>query len=188
VIAVWDAGEVPTSFLRAVHGSLRPSVGALARTAAGLSRWSARTSPQRLAAAVGTLENEILPWLAAEQQVLYPVAEQRLGGPMAVGALREAYADLRRRAESLSALVSRLHDRPPTAAELDALRAGLYGLWAILGQHLSIEESTVFSPLDAVCEPGELDDLVAEVARVAGREPCGKTEAPGRLTLGDVQP
>ncbi|MBO0728971.1 MAG: hemerythrin domain-containing protein [Acidimicrobiaceae bacterium] len=179
---------MPTAFLRAVHGSLRPSVGGLARTAAGLGRWSARSSPQRLAAAVGTLENEILPWLAAEQQLLYPVAEQRLGGPMAVAALREAYVDLRRRAESLSALVSRLHDRPPTAAELDALRAGLYGLWAILGQYLSIEETTVFSALDTVCAPGELDDLVAEVARVAGRDPCGGTGTPGRLTFGDVQP
>ncbi len=170
---------MPTGLLRAVHSELRPSVGQLARTASGLGRWSARTSPQRLADAVGALEHEILPWLTAEQQALYPVAEERLGGPMAVAALRAAYLDLCRRAETLAALASRLRDRPPTAAELDALRAGLYGLWATLSQHLSIEESTLFSSLDAVCTPGELDDLARELTRLSGRALLERVPRPG---------
>jgi len=173
---------VPTGALRAVHGALRPSVGELARTAASLGRWSARSSPARLAAAVGALETDLLPWLSAEETVLYPFAEERLGGPLTVAALREACHDLRRRAEALGALVCRLQDRPPSAAELDALRAGLYGLWATLGQHLSIEEATIFSALDTVCGPGELDGLAGELERVAGRTRFDpEPEVPGRI-------
>ena len=163
------AQTVPTATIRAVHTTLRPAVGELARTAAGLSRWSTRTSPQRLAAAVSALETDILPWLAAEQEILYPMAEQRLGGPIAVAAMREAYLDLCRRAEALSALASRLHDRPPTGAELDALRAGLYGLWATLGQHLSVEEAVLFNALDTLCSPEELAELAGDLDKRAGR-------------------
>lgn len=167
---------VPTAPVRAVHSALRPSIGELARTAASLGRWSSRTSPQRLAGAVSALEERILPWLAQEQQAVYPLAEARLGGPMAVAALREAYLDLRRRAEALSALVTRLQDRPPTAAELDALRAGLYGLWATLGQHLSIEETTLLSALDGVITPEEFAGL-ADMAAPAVAAPDGTPPA-----------
>jgi hypothetical protein len=39
------------------------------RTASSLGRWSARQSRTRLATAVGTLEEELLQWSAAEEQV-----------------------------------------------------------------------------------------------------------------------
>jgi iron-sulfur cluster repair protein YtfE (RIC family) len=159
----------PTGFLRSAHAQLRPAVGELARTAAGLGRWSARRSPARLASAVGALETEIIPWLAAEQRLVYPVAERHLGGAIAVAALRHSYLDLRRRADALAALSARLQDRPPTAAELDALRAGLYGLWATVSQHLSMEEATLFAGLDEACGPGELEALAPELGAVAPR-------------------
>jgi iron-sulfur cluster repair protein YtfE (RIC family) len=176
---------MPTGYLRAVHGALRPAVGELARTAAGLGRWSARTSPQRLTAATAALERDILPWLAAEQQILYPLAEQRLGGPLTVAALQEAYLDLRRRAEALLALVSRLESRPPSGPELDALRAGLYGLWATLGQHLSIEETVMFSALDSTCTPEELETIGDQLDRAARREHQLPAAASGRSPATD---
>jgi hypothetical protein len=88
---------------------------------------------------------------------------------MSVATLPEAHLDLRERAGSLPALVSYLHDRPPSGAELDALRARLYGLWATLSRHLSIEEATLFSALDATCARGELDAQAGELNHQAGR-------------------
>jgi hypothetical protein len=115
--------------------------------------------------------------VAAEQRILYPLAERRFGGPLTIAALQEAYLDLRRRAAALSAVVPRLESRPPSGSDLDALRAGLYRLWATLGQYLNIEETVVFSAPNSICTSDELETLGDQFDRAAGRVHHLPTEA-----------
>lgn len=127
--------------------ALRPSVGELAHTAARLGPcWTAAVRPgwRQRSGHLNQLSEEILPCLDAEEHLLLPVAEERVGGPRVVGALRQARADFRQRSEALCVLVACLARTPN-------------------GQHLRIEDTTILSTFDAALAARELDELVEQL-------------------------
>ena len=151
--------------LRATHMELRPQVGELARTAGELRHWSAKTTPDRLADAVEFLKGRLLPLLRAEEEVLYPVLEEAFGAPGLLRWMVADHIDLARRADALAALAVRLGRRPPSPSEVEALQAGLYGLWAVASLHLSKEEALVVPALEAHLSTARLVDLVDALER-----------------------
>jgi iron-sulfur cluster repair protein YtfE (RIC family) len=166
------AGGMPSDEVRRHHLALRPKIGELARVAGTIGRWSEASCAPRLAALREFLVAELVPYLSAELHVLYPALEAAAGAPEVVAVPRAVAADIRRRVEALAGLVLRVGEGPPTRAEAEALRAGLYGLWALVATHLTAEEAALFPLLDARLSPAGGAALAGGLAAVAGRPPA----------------
>lgn len=169
--------------VRAAISEMRPRVGELARTAGDLRRWSAKITPARLAGAVAFLRGQLLPLLEAEEEVVYPALEAALGVRGVMAMMTADHADLARRADALGALVGRLGRRPPSPSEVEALQAGLYGLWAVASLHLSKEEAVLLPLAETRLSAASLARLFQDALAGARRAGEKAAELSSSLTV-----
>jgi heavy metal translocating P-type ATPase len=130
----------------AEHDDLRDVVEAV-RDAA--DRLSDSTGPQALTAVREVhrlLTERLLPHEYAEEHQLYPALAPTLGGPEATATMSRAHAEIERLARRIAThLELAAADGGPAPAQLDDLRACLYGLHTVLRLHFVQEEENYFS-------------------------------------------
>jgi cation transport ATPase len=95
---------------------------------------------------VDRLERDLLPHERAEEEQLLPIIARALGGPDPVGALSRTHAEIEHQVRRLRRVLEDIGDQPEPE-ELTDLRAGLYGLYAIMRLHNAQEEENAFSLL-----------------------------------------
>ncbi len=98
----------------------------------------ARRVHQHLVAAV-------LPHELAEEQDLYPVLRQYLGGRDPLGTMSRGHAEIAHRVGRLGQLLDDLERGGTDAADIVELRSMLYGLQAIVALHTAQEEESLLS-------------------------------------------
>ena len=99
---------------------------------------AARRVHQHLVAAV-------LPHELAEEQDLYPVLRQFLGGRDPLGTMSRAHAEIAHRVRRLGQLLDDLERGGTDDADVVELRSMLYGLQAIVALHTAQEEESLLS-------------------------------------------
>ena len=147
-----------TQPLRDEHRALQPELGALRSAADAVGSASALDALDR---ARRLLRRHLLPHMAAEESVLYPLID-RIAGYGASATMRHDHDEIRRRMEALGA------PHAPTetgrAAERD-LRAELYGLDAIVRLHLAKEEELYYPLLDDSLDAADAGELFVDLHR-----------------------
>ncbi len=105
-------------------------------------------APSAIAAARRVYEHlvaAVLPHELAEEQVLYPVLRQYLGGRDPLGTMSRGHAEIAHRVRRLSQLLDDLERGGADAGDVVELRSMLYGLQAIIALHTAQEEESLLS-------------------------------------------
>lgn len=160
-----------TERLRAEHASLRREAAHLPRVAAALADWTAPDTPDQLRQVRSFLSAHLLPHAASEEAVLYPLLDTVMGADRATATMVADHAEIHERSDALAALVTTVGQGPPSAAEAEALREHLYGLWAVVRLHLDKEEEILFTLLDERLSPADARTLDRKLAEFAGQAP-----------------
>jgi heavy metal translocating P-type ATPase len=90
------------------------------------------------------LEGDLLPHERAEEEELLPIVARALGGPDPTGGFSRTHAEIEHQIRRLRRAVTDIGDRLEPE-DVNELRAGLYGLYAILHLHNAQEEENAFS-------------------------------------------
>ena len=159
----------PSRLLRAEHVSLQRGVANLARAAAAVSEWSFPDTSDRLRRLRGFLYGSLLPHAEAEEGVLYPLMDKVLGSHGCIVTMVADHEEIHRRIDAFAELAAAVGQGPPTAAEREALREHLYGLWAIVRLHLDKEDQLLFPLLDERLTPADVETLMEELSAFEGR-------------------
>jgi heavy metal translocating P-type ATPase len=101
---------------------------------------------ERLRELLDRLELDLLPHERAEEEQLLPIIARALGGPDPTGAFSRTHAEIEHQVHRLRRGFEYIGEEPEPD-ELTDLRAGLYGLYAILRLHNAQEEENAFSLL-----------------------------------------
>lgn len=160
-----------TETLRAEHAHIRRDAAHLPRVAAGLAGWTAPDTPDQLQQVRGFLSGRLLPHAASEEAVLYPLLDKVMGAELSTATMVADHAEIRDRADALTALVTAVGQGPPSHGEAEALREHLYGLWAIVRLHLDKEEAILFSLLDERLSPADARTLERKLDEFSGHAP-----------------
>jgi heavy metal translocating P-type ATPase len=137
--------------LYAQHAAVRPLVTQVRTVADDLSAAEPDLGPLRLL--VDRLESELLPHERAEEAQLLPIIARALGGPDPTGAFSRTHAEIEHMVRRLRRVCDDIGGRPE-ADEITDVRAGLYGLYAILQLHNAQEEENAFSLMPPAATPG----------------------------------
>ncbi|MEV3936802.1 heavy metal translocating P-type ATPase [Glycomyces sp. NPDC049804] len=125
------------------HNALIPQIEQIRAVADDLS--ATDTGLNRARELLDRLERDLLPHERAEEEQLLPIIARALG-PDPVGALSRTHAEIEHQVRRLRRLLDDIRDRPEPE-DLTDLRAGLYGLHAIMRLHNAQEEENAFSLL-----------------------------------------
>jgi heavy metal translocating P-type ATPase len=128
--------------LYAQHAAIRPLVEQIRAVADDLS--VAQPDLRPLRALLGRLEGDLLPHERAEEAQLLPIVARALGGPDPIGALSRTHAEIEHQIRRLRRASQDIGDRPEPE-DITDLRAGLYGLYAIMRLHNAQEDENAFS-------------------------------------------
>lgn len=130
--------------LRDEHRHLLPHIEELRTTAAAVGHVDTAQLTERLVGNVAFLERHLLPHARAEDDVLYPVVAELLGGPDTTATMRRDHEEVAGLTKELAAL----RDRAVGGGEDvdEDLRRVLYGLHAVVRLHFAKEEE-VYVPL-----------------------------------------
>ncbi|WP_442877652.1 hemerythrin domain-containing protein [Dactylosporangium sp. AC04546] len=132
--------------LYAQHTAVRPLVERIRAVADDLGTTAADLTPVR--DLVDRLDTELLPHERAEEEQLLPIVARALGGPDPVGALSRTHAEIEHQIRRLRRALPDPGERPEPEDVVD-LRAGLYGLYAVMQLHNAQEEENAFSLMPA---------------------------------------
>ncbi len=91
------------------------------------------------------LVTKVVPHEEAEEQLLYPVIDQLLGGTDPTGPMSRAHVEISTQVRRLGDILGTMADAPPDEADLAELRRALYGLEAVLRLHTAQEEEHYLS-------------------------------------------
>jgi heavy metal translocating P-type ATPase len=132
--------------LYAEHLAVRPLVEQVRAVADDLAPGG---DPGPLRQLLARLEDDLLAHERAEETHLLPILDRALG-PDPTGGLSRTHAEIEHQIRRLRRAADDLGE-PPEPDEVGDLRAGLYGLYAILQLHNAQEEESAFSlmPADA---------------------------------------
>jgi heavy metal translocating P-type ATPase len=131
--------------LYAQHNAIRPLVEQVRTVADELAITYPDLKP--LHGLLDRLDTDLLPHERAEEAELLPVLTRALG-PDPTGAFSRTHAEIEHQVRRLRRAVEDLGDHPEPE-EVTDLRAGLYGLYAILHLHNAQEEENAFSLMPA---------------------------------------
>ncbi|HET6965973.1 MAG TPA: heavy metal translocating P-type ATPase [Acidimicrobiales bacterium] len=107
------------------------------------------------------LTDELLPHERAEDEELYPMMADVLGGSDRTSTMSRAHAQIAHQIRRLDRLIADIGD-PPEPEDLPELRGLLYGLYAVLELHFTQEDESYLSldgdgpPRDAERPPGQV--------------------------------
>lgn len=124
------------------HTAIRPLVEQIRAVADGLSVTEPDLGPLR--GLLDRLEADLLPHEWAEEAQLLPIVARALGGPDPTGALSRTHAEIEHQIRRLRRAAQDVGDQAEPEDVTD-LRAGLYGLYAIMQLHNAQEEENAFS-------------------------------------------
>jgi heavy metal translocating P-type ATPase len=127
--------------LYAQHTAVRPLVARVRTVADGLSATEPDVDPLRLL--LNRLDTQLLPHERAEEAELLPILARALG-PDPTGAFSRTHAEIEHLVRRLRRACEDLGERPEPD-EITEVRAGLYGLYAVLQLHNAQEEENAFS-------------------------------------------
>jgi hypothetical protein len=128
--------------LYAQHAAVRPLVTQVRTVADNLSATEPDLDPLR--PLLDRLETQLLPHERAEEAQLLPILARALGGPDPTGALSRTHAEIEHLVRRLRRVCEDIGDRPEPD-EIIEVRAGLYGLYAVMQLHNAQEEENAFS-------------------------------------------
>jgi hypothetical protein len=131
--------------LYAEHTAVRPLVDQVRTVADEISVTAPDLSPVRRL--IDRLETDLLAHERAEEAELLPILARALG-PDPTGALSRTHAEIEHQVRRLRRACEDIDDAPDPE-EITDLRAGLYGLYAILRLHNAQEEESAFSLMPA---------------------------------------
>lgn len=126
------------------HSAIRPLVEQVREVADSLAAQADLAPVRRL---MDHLEAELLPHEQAEEQQLLPILNRVLG-PDPTGALSRTHAEIEHQVRRLRRACDGMGEKLDPA-EVNDLRAALYGLYAILHLHNAQEEENAFSLMPA---------------------------------------
>jgi len=127
--------------LYAQHTAVRPLVAQVRTVADGLSALEPDLDPLRLL--LNRLDTQLLPHERAEEAELLPILARALG-PDPTGAFSRTHAEIEHLVRRLRRACEDIGERPEPD-EITEVRAGLYGLYAVLQLHNAQEEENAFS-------------------------------------------
>lgn len=127
--------------LFAQHNAVRPLVEQVRTVADDLTVTDPDLTP--LHRLLDRLETDLLPHERAEEAELLPIVARALG-PDPTGAFSRTHAEIEHQVRRLRRACEEMGERPEPE-EVTDLRAGLYGLYAILHLHNAQEEENAFS-------------------------------------------
>jgi hypothetical protein len=128
--------------LYAQHTAVRPLVARVRTVADDLSVTKCDLDPLHLL--LESLEADLLPHERAEEAQLLPIIALALGGRDPTGSLSRTHAEIEHLVRRLRRALQEIGDRPEPE-EVTDIRAGLYGLHAILQLHNAQEDENAFS-------------------------------------------
>jgi iron-sulfur cluster repair protein YtfE (RIC family) len=171
-----------TQPLREEHEELIPHIEALRAVAESVADAPLEAVRRDVGRAEAFLVHHLLPHAEAEEAALYPVVARVMGAPEATRTMSRDHVEVGRLVGELTALRGRL-DRPALgAAEVEALRRVLYGLYAVVRLHFVKEEEVYLPLLDArldrdaaraMFEAMEAAARTAKAARAGGANATG---------------
>ena len=141
-VVLADADLDMARTLRIQHDAVRPTIERIRWVADRLSSRSPDLGPAR--ALLAELEGVLLPHERADEQLLVPMVARALGGTDATAAMSRTHAEIEHQVGRLRGLLAQSND-PDGDVDLADLRLVLYGLYAVLRLHDSLEEQEAFS-------------------------------------------
>ncbi len=125
------------------HNELKEVVEQVRTVADDLS--DADTSIDSVKSLLVLLENEQIPHERAEEDELYPVVAQSLGGHEPMAMMSRSHAEIEHQVKRLRRIVDNIDSANVTTDDLVEIRRVLYGLYAVLKLHNAQEEDIAFS-------------------------------------------
>ena len=148
----------PTEPFRREHEELRSHIEHIRRAAREVARLGSVEREALIRRIVGFLRSTLVPHAKAEEQVLYPEWAKLVGFDGAAAPMVHDH-------EAIVARIERLEHAD--VDDVDTLQELLYGLHALVGEHLRKEEDIQLPSFDAA--PPELArDVLDRMAAVAG--------------------
>jgi iron-sulfur cluster repair protein YtfE (RIC family) len=162
-----------TQPLREEHKELLPHIESL--KAAGDAVGESVTPALRSAVdeAYEFLVHHLIPHAQAEDNALYPVVQKVMGAAEATGTMSRDHVEIGRLTAELGELRLQLGAEALTPAQAKALRAVLYGLYALVKVHFAKEEEVYLPLLDAHLTPDEAHAMF-EAMEAAAKEAKGE--------------
>ncbi|WP_433090071.1 hemerythrin domain-containing protein [Dactylosporangium sp. CA-052675] len=136
--------------LYAQHNAIRPLVEQIRAVADDLPATGGDLGPAR--DLLDRLEADLLPHERAEEAQLLPIVARALGGPDPIAALSRTHAEIEHQIRRLRRTLPDTDSQAEPEDVID-LRAGLYGLHAIMQLHNAQEEENAFSLMPAASTP-----------------------------------
>lgn len=143
-VVLSDADLATARRLYEQHTALSPLIEQVRAVADGLS--GSRPELERLRELLNRLELDLLPHERAEEEQLLPIIAHAFGGPDPTGAFSRTHAEIEHQVRRLRRCFDGIGEEPEPE-DLTDLRAGLYGLYAIMRLHNAQEEENAFSLL-----------------------------------------
>ena len=144
-----------TAPLRAEHRALLPHIEHLRAAAEAVGTAPGTELRALVDAAYAFLTGHLIPHAEAEERALYPVVAAAMGAPQATATMSRDHVEVGRLTAELGALRATLRAAAPGAADAEALRRILYGLYALVTVHFAKEEEVYLPLLDARLTPEE---------------------------------
>lgn len=132
--------------LRDEHRALLPQILALRTTADRIGAMSRAELGEAVGSRVSFLRDHLTPHARAEDEVMYPIVADLIGGAEATATMRRDHVEVMRLADRLQSLRERLSDGVFDDETANDLRRVLYGLFAIVSLHFAKEEE-IYLPL-----------------------------------------
>lgn len=138
-----------TQPLRDEHKELLPHVEQLRAVADAIGTVPIESIRQGVDEVYTFLTEQLTPHAQAEERVLYPTVGRLMGAAEATATMSHEHTAIHRSTQELGTLRQRLSDAYLSAAEEQALRRVLYGLYALVKEHFAKEEEIYLPLLDA---------------------------------------
>jgi len=162
-----------TQPLREEHKELLPHIESLraAGDAVGVSVTPALQSA--VDEAYEFLVHHLIPHAQAEDKALYPVVQKVMGAAEATRTMSRDHVEVGRLTAELGELRAQLGAGALARAQANALRAVLYGLYALVKVHFAKEEEVYLPLLDARLTEGDAHAMF-EAMEAAAKEAKGE--------------
>jgi len=137
-----------TQPLREEHQELLPQLEQLRTVADSVGETSVAALQQGVDGVYAFLTHHLLPHAQAEEQALYPVVGKLMGAAQATATMSRDHLEVSRLTAVLGTLRAELRGPTLEAAQAQALRRVLYGLYTLIQVHFAKEEEVYLPLLD----------------------------------------
>ncbi len=156
-----------TQPLRDEHKELYPEVETLRQAAEAIREDLSPSGRKLIEHAYEFLKHHLLPHAQAEEAALYPVVQKVMRASHATATMSRDHLEVERLTDELGRLLGRVEGNTLTAAQVEAFRRVLYGLYTLVKLHFAKEEEVYLPLLDARLKPAEAQAMFANMERAA---------------------